>query len=437
MIETITPAVCGSRRRRRIAVALFGLAAILAAALVGAALGALGAALGARQAVIAVAVLAGLAAASELGFLRLPLPQLRLQVPDWWRFQLPLPVWAAGYGAGLGVGVLTYQPFATFWIACVAAVTVASPGAAAACFALYGAGRTLMVAWPARGGRDAPLAVEGLVSRRPALARANGLVLAATALALGLAAVPAAAAQPIYLGGGNQLDPSVSSGTLAYTQRDGTVAGVVLRPSGSHDVTYTGRTPSLDGNVLAYAAADGIHVVRWRSREELQRAPNASMPALDWPWLAYRIDTWDGARELWLTNLASGDLRLLTRVGAGLDLGRASVAAGRVAWTVSGVQGSRIGLYTIETEERRIFVRSKISVLANPALSDSRILWVEQKRGFSYLRLRPLESSRTTTLASSGDRDLVFWTTALSGRDAYVTVWLVSSGVAQLERYRF
>ena len=44
---------------------------------------------------------------------------------------------------------------------------------------------------------------------------------------------------------------------------------------------------------------------------------------------------------------------------------------------------------------------------------------------------------KTTTLTSSGDRDIVFWTTALSGRNAYVTVWIVSAGLAQLERFRF
>ena len=48
--------------------------------------------------------------------------------PDWWRFRLPLPVWAVGYGAGLGVGFLTFQPFATFWIACAATVALGEPG---------------------------------------------------------------------------------------------------------------------------------------------------------------------------------------------------------------------------------------------------------------------------------------------------------------------
>ena len=44
MVETITPAGCGSRRRHRIAIALFGAGAVCAAAALGAVLGAAGAA---------------------------------------------------------------------------------------------------------------------------------------------------------------------------------------------------------------------------------------------------------------------------------------------------------------------------------------------------------------------------------------------------------
>jgi hypothetical protein len=437
MIETITPDVCGSRRRRRAALALFALGAVVAAAALGLALGALGDLIGARAAVAAVAVLTALAAARELGLVRLPVPQLRSQVPDWWRFRLPLPVWSLGYGAGLGVGVFTYQPFATFWIACAAAVVLAAPLPAATAFALYGVGRALMVVLPTLRGTEPPLAVERLVRRRPLLARANALVLAAAAVALALAATPVASAGPLYLGPGSQLDPAPSGTVLAYTQRDGTSTQVVVRSSETQSVTYAGRTPSLDGNVLAYATADGVRVVRWRTRDEIRRAPGAEKPALDWPWLAYRVDVYDGTKELWLTNVVNGELRLVTSVGPTLDLGRPSVAAGRVAWHVAGSSGSRIGLYTIATGGRRILARSKIALLSHPSLSGERVAWVEERQGRAYLRLRALDKGPTTTLTSSAFRDETFWTTALSGRTAYVTAWYPVDGFALLERYRF
>jgi hypothetical protein len=437
MIETITPDVCGSRRRRRIALALFGLGAVAAAAALGAALGAFGALVGARAAVLVVAVLAALAAARELGLLRLPVPQLRSQVPDWWRFGLPLPLWSLGYGAGLGAGVFTYQPFATFWIACTAAVVLAAPLPAAVAFSLYGAGRALMVVLPTLRGTEPPLAVERLVRRRPLLARANAAVLVLAALVLALAATPVAAAEPLYLGDGSQLDPSASGGVLAYTQREGAAPEVVVRVSETSSVMYNGRTPSLDGEFLAYANADGVRVVRWRTRQEVRRAPGASKPALDWPWLAYRVDIYDGTKELWLANLVSGDLRHVASAGPGLDLGRPAIAAGRVAWHVAGRGGSRIGLYTIETHGRRLVAKSKISLLSNPALSGDRIMWVEQRQASSYVRVRRFGKAGMVTLTSSGSRDQTFWTTALAGRMAYVTFWYVPDGYAQLERHRF
>jgi hypothetical protein len=83
MVETFTPAVCGSRRRQRLALAGFALGAVAASALVGASLGAVGALLGTQLAFV-VAALALLAAAREAGIVRLPLPQLRRQVPERW-----------------------------------------------------------------------------------------------------------------------------------------------------------------------------------------------------------------------------------------------------------------------------------------------------------------------------------------------------------------
>lgn len=431
MIETITPAGCGGRRRRRIALALFAVAATASATVVGLVLGALGDVLGARRALLAVAALAALAATRELGVIRLPLPQVRAQVPHRWRSELPLPVWAAGYGAGLGAGFLTYQPFATFWIACLAAAALARPGVSAVCFALFGAGRALMVALPGRDAEPAR-AVERLVHRRPLLARVNALVLAVAALALALA--PAAGAQ---LFGGGQLDPSFSGGVLAYTQRDATASRVVVRQPDGMQHVFEGRTPALNGSILAYAAADGVRVVRWGSGEELTRVAGATKPALDWPWLAYRLDVFDGSKELWLTNLSTGAVTFVTRAGSRADLGRPSIAAGRVAWHVASERGSLIGLYTIATGARRVLVRSKIALLSNPSLSATRVVWVDQRQARSSLRGRLLDDSRATTLAAAATRDEAFWTTALWGRSAYVTHWFVLQDLAQLEHYRF
>ena len=164
MLETFTPAVCGSRKRQIVAQALFTVAAVATAAALGLVLGLAGAALGARQALLAAAGLALVAAAREAGILRFRLPQSRRQVPERWRFELPLPVWASGYGAGLGAGFFTFQPVSTFWVACAGALALARPVPAALCLSLYGAGRAAMVVWPRRRVADPTAAVERLAA---------------------------------------------------------------------------------------------------------------------------------------------------------------------------------------------------------------------------------------------------------------------------------
>ena len=89
MVETITPAGCGSRRRYRIALALFALAAVLASAALGALLGLAGSALDRTVALAVVAALALVAAAREIGLIPGPVPGARGQVPERWRRDWP------------------------------------------------------------------------------------------------------------------------------------------------------------------------------------------------------------------------------------------------------------------------------------------------------------------------------------------------------------
>ena len=436
MIETFTSAVCGSRRRQRIGIALFTVGAVAASAVLGAVLALAGAYVGARAAVVAIAALAALAALREAGALRFPLPQLRLQVPEHWRFELPLPVWTTGYGAGLGLGVMTYQPVATFWVACAGALALGRPLAAAACFSLYGLGRAATLVLPRRRRADATLVVERLARRRQAVRRANVVVLAVCAALL--AAAPVAGAAVLNLGPGSQLDPTLSDGVLAYTQRDaGVNAVVVLAPSAP--VRYeAAESPALDGDLLAYTDPAGIRVVRWRTGEEVARITDlASKPALEWPLLAYRLDLLDGWRQLMLANLETGELRVLARVRTATDLGRPSMSRGRIAWHVANSRGSRVVVYTIETRTRRVLASSKIALFANPSLGGDWVLWTHQRSGRSAVRLRNLHRTKTVTLAATARRELVYWTTGVTPGDGFVTRWSTATGRARILQLPF
>ena len=431
MVETITPDVCGSRRRQAGALLFFALGALAASACVGAVLGLAGSRIDAWALPVA-ALFALVGAAREGGFTRLPLPQSRRQVPEPWRFTLPLPAWAAGYGAGLGLGFLTYQPVATFWVACAAAVALGRPLAGAVCFAAYGVGRSLLLFLPLRRGSDVTAIVEELAGRRRGVLRVNAVALLACAALL---TAPAAGAELIPLGPGSQFDPSAIGPAFAYTQRDLGVSSVVVLPSAGGALQYPeAESPSLDGELLAYQNAAGIRIVRWATGEEVARVDGAtSKPALDWPWLAYRRKVPDRTL-LELKDLTTGEVRRLGSVPGGADLGRPSIAAGRVAWHVAGSRGSRILLYEIANGDKQVVMATTIALLSNPSLSSTRILWIKQRQGISSAYVRKLRRPQIRLLARVSSQRTFYWTTDLYGLTAYVTRWTVAGVVALIRR---
>jgi hypothetical protein len=436
MVETFTPAVCGSRRRQRLALTGFALGAIGASALVGAFLGAIGAALGAEVALVA-AGLALVAAAREAGLVSLPLPQLRRQVPERWRFELPLPVWSVGYGAGLGAGFLTFQPVATFWVACAAAVALASPLAAALCFTAFGAGRALMTAWPRRGQDDPTSAVEGLVRQRRLLLAANVAVLLVCAALLAAPTAGAATSRGI----GSGFDPSARGTVLGWAQMDNGTRRVVVDPAnGSNAVVQHAWSPAVDGRLLAYVDSGGIKVIDWSTGVRVAQVEGSvARPALDWPLLAY-VRTGTSYKRLLVANFSNPGAptrRYITKVARRNDLGRPSLASGRIAWHRVTAGGSRVYLQVLASGKRRTIARSKIAVLANPSLSSTRIIWVKQAARSCLLLVRRLDSRTVRRIYKTTRKTRLLWTTTLTGRTAYVTRWSQRTGASTLVRVNF
>lgn len=424
MLETFTPAVCGSRKRQIVAQALFALSAVAAAAALGLALGLLGAALGGERAVLAAAGLALVAAAREAGLVRFPVPQARRQVPERWRFELPLPLWSSGYGAGLGAGFFTFQPVSTYWVACAGALALARPLPAALCFSLYGAGRALMVVWPRRQEADPTAAVERLVTRRGALLRAN--VVALLACAVLLAAAPAAGGAVVE----SALDPSASGRALAFATQSG---DVVVREGGTDTVFPDASQPALSGDYLAYVDAQGIAVVRWRTGEEVTRVdnPNASLPALGWPNVAYvRRDS--ERRRIIVKNLVTGTSTRFVSARLSTDLGRPSLRHGRLAWHVVTRSSSRIIVLTLSSGRRRTIAVSRIAHLTNPSLHYKKVIWVDARSKVTRLRQGRVDSRSTKVLATVKGRGVRYWTTSLSPDLAYFTRWTVRTGAADI-----
>jgi hypothetical protein len=190
MVETITPVVHGgSRERWGISLALHAIGAAVAAAIVGSLLAGAGALLGAPWGVpgaVLVVATAALYVARELGA-PVPVPQLRRQVPDWWRTFFPPNLAAFLYGLGLGPGFLTYLGHATVVVVAVAAFASGRPLLGAAVLAPFGLARGLgpVLAFRVRSPGDAAALVERL-DRSASKARwrvANALALSMVLLA--------------------------------------------------------------------------------------------------------------------------------------------------------------------------------------------------------------------------------------------------------------
>jgi hypothetical protein len=171
---------------------------MLAAGAFGAALGGIGAALGApwgAAGVAAIAALAGLYLVGEAFGVRVPVPQLRRQVPDWWRTYFPFGPAAFLYGVGLGVGFLTYLTHGTLVVVSAAAVAGGRPLLGAAVLAPFGLARGLSAAVAMRARTpDEGAELVGRLARSSSWAGwrlAHGAVLAGM-LGAALAATPAA-----------------------------------------------------------------------------------------------------------------------------------------------------------------------------------------------------------------------------------------------------
>ena len=186
MVDTIGVAVRDAPTRERLrALALHGAGLALGALLVGLALALVAAGAAELSLVASPVVQLGLVvlalgwALSAIGAPGLPFPRRRWQVPERWRFALPLDATLLFYGILLGVGFLTDVVFPAFWMFVLLSAIGGSAGTIVVAWLTYALVRLAMtVIWL----HDAP--ADSLASRflgwRPVAAATNALVLLVT-----------------------------------------------------------------------------------------------------------------------------------------------------------------------------------------------------------------------------------------------------------------
>lgn len=424
MVETFTSAGCGGRHRRIVAIALFTLAAVAAAAALGALVGWAGGlipdrrwALGGGAAIVAVAAL------RELGVVRGPVPDLKRQVPEHWRRTLPLPAWTAGYGAILGSGFGTYQPAATFWATLCAVGAVGRPVAGAICMAIFGLARGAMVVIP--GTR----LLGGFARAHRLIRPVNAVTLAIVAAAL----VPAAAAAAPFPPANGESDPSLSAGSFAFTQwRDGVGTVAVRQPSGAYITVGPGRQPALSGDLVAYTDSGGIRVVRWATGEEILRVDGSvSRPALSGGRLAY-VRATATRHRLELRELASGRTRVIKRTPLGTDLGRPSLSGNALAWHETDGGSHRILLYAIGRGRVTTVAQSSRNLqLRDPVVGFRRVAWIVSRAETTAIWVRS-PNGRTRQVAVVNGPAYTFGTMAMGQRRLLAARWGLLTGRATI-----
>jgi hypothetical protein len=216
MVETITPVVHGGRARWARAVVLHALGATVTAVLFGAALGAVGSRLGApwgRAGAIVVAGLALVYALGELPRASVAVPQLRRQVPDWWRTYFGTSVAAFLYGAGLGVGFLTFLTHGTLVVVAAAALAIGDPLVGAVVVGVFGLARgaAVVISRSIASEEDGVAVLDELVGRSDDRRRlANGTA------SLAVAALAVVVATRVE-GGWGSLAVALVAGTFAWS----------------------------------------------------------------------------------------------------------------------------------------------------------------------------------------------------------------------------
>jgi cytochrome c biogenesis protein CcdA len=430
--ETVAPVVHGVRRWL-VAVAAFAAGSVAAGAGLGWALGWASARAGGggEHGAWAAAAVVGAYAAREAGFLRLPVPQLRRQVPQRWREVLPLPATAFLYGAGLGAGFITYVPVATL-AAVAAAIALADPAAGTVALAAFGAGRAIVLVAATAGLRDWDAAADRLEraggwlrERGGVLRSANAAALAALAGVLVATGVPATAAAAIRLDLGSQhvADPSPGPGhVLAWDQVSGGVVEGKLRVNGVvHDLP--GKTPDVDGTRVVVDTGSELQIIDTGTLGVMRTLQlKGTEPALFGHWLVYRRVT--NRRRLILLNLGTNHSRVIASVKMRSDLGEPDISGRRIVYSVTGRGKSSIRIYRLDQGVTKRVLQTPIWSYSHASVGADTIVYVRQgSSGAAVWRLDlPTNRSRRVFRVPHGTGQAL-WSTATTGTATYFTLY--------------
>jgi hypothetical protein len=437
MVETLGLAG-GSGRRGTIAAAC---AAFVPGAVVGGAatfelLSGIGEVIGGtgRVAYLVAAGIAVAAAAAEARGLRIA-PQIRRQLPEGWRWKMPLPVAALLYGVLLGLGFTTFVLSFGVWALAGISLALGNVAAGLVVGVAFGIGRAIpIVAVAPNVDRPFGQACLRTMAERPGLYRLFRLGDAATlGLAAAVLATTTATAERVEVMNG--ADPSVAGKAIAFQQ--GNRAGVLRAGGQSHRLP--GRDPALGGPLAAVISGGQIKILNRFKRNVLTSlaAPHAEALAISRDWLTY-LSRNRGRSVLMARRITDmlhpGEVKRIATADPPAVIGHPSLTKGRVVFTISGRRSNSIRLVRLRSQKMRTLLTSRSSQLLNPAILGKRLVYVRVSRGsqgplaitprplHQYLMMRRAGGHRSGRRIYVQSHHRRLWTTSLGAKRAYVTL---------------
>jgi hypothetical protein len=303
-------------------------------------------------------------------------PQIRRQVPQRWRWLMPLPLACALYGLLLGLGFTTFVLSFAVWALAGISFAADSTLLGVVVGVAFGIGRALPVVWmaPRLGTERGDLALERL-ALEPRLwlgmRRLDAIGLSACAVLLGSSSALAAT----Y---GSATDPSVGGGAFAWQA----VGGTGMLRAHSATVRLPGRLPALGGNDVAWVSHAEIVVSRGipsGPQLTIPAPPSATVDALalSTGWLIVRDAASSGLANLFAVSLRDPAQRRYL-IGAPVPgaIGRPSIDGSSVAYAYSDARQSTIYEVNLDSGTRWVLRRAAGNVLyENPALRNGLLLY--------------------------------------------------------------
>jgi hypothetical protein len=321
-------------------------------------------------------------------------PQIRRQVPERWRWTLPLPLACALYGVLLGLGFATFVLSFAVWALAGISFAAGDPLLGALIGLAFGAGRALPVLWMApglRGGRGAERLHEMASEPRLwlGLRRLDAMGLCLCAFVLGGASATGAPlrAAPLLPAA---TDPSAAGEELSWQRPGG--PGMLLGAGGAVSA-LPGSHPALGQASIAWAGAAGITVA---DRVSLQ--PKLTIPvtgvnavAVSDSWTVFRDHDSQGAEHLIGVSLTAPFQRRYvygSRIAA--EVGRPALDETSVVFAIGTPARSAIEVVDLASGRRRVLRSAgRGAALSNPSMLDGRLLFERTTRCAQQLLIGP------------------------------------------------